>query len=99
MLRTDSGAHPASYPMHTEGSFPRGKVLERQADHSPPTSAEVRKTWIYTPTLPIRLHGVVLSYLTWVTSTFNLSYELDSSGSVSDQWRALVNTAMNLWIA
>jgi hypothetical protein len=33
----------------------------READHSPLTSAEVKKTWIYTPTPPIRLHGAVLS--------------------------------------
>jgi hypothetical protein len=30
----------------------------READHSPPTSAEVKKTWIYTST---RLHGVLLN--------------------------------------
>jgi hypothetical protein len=33
----------------------------READHSPPTSAEVKNTWIYISTLPIRLHGVVLN--------------------------------------
>jgi hypothetical protein len=33
------------------------KQQGRQADHSPPTSAEVKKTWIYT--LPICLHGIV----------------------------------------
>jgi hypothetical protein len=33
---------------------------QREADHSPPTSAEVKKMWIYTST-PIRLHGVVLN--------------------------------------
>jgi hypothetical protein len=32
----------------------------READHSLPTSAEVKKMWIYTST-PIRLHGVVLN--------------------------------------
>jgi hypothetical protein len=32
----------------------------REVDHSPPTSAEVDKMWIYTAT-PIRLHGVVLN--------------------------------------
>jgi hypothetical protein len=32
----------------------------RKVDHSPPTSAEVKKMWIYTST-PIRLHGVVLN--------------------------------------
>jgi hypothetical protein len=33
----------------------------RQADHSPPSSAEVKNTWSYTSTPPIRLHCVVLS--------------------------------------
>jgi hypothetical protein len=32
-----------------------------EADHSPPSSAEVKSAWIYTSTPPIRLHGVVLS--------------------------------------
>jgi hypothetical protein len=31
----------------------------READHSPPSSAEVRNAWRYTST-PIRLHGLVL---------------------------------------
>jgi hypothetical protein len=47
VVQTDSGAHPASYPMGAAGSFPGGK-----ADHSPPTSAEVKNTWIYTSTPP-----------------------------------------------
>jgi hypothetical protein len=33
----------------------------READLSPPTSAEVKNAWSYTSTPPIRLHGVVLS--------------------------------------
>jgi hypothetical protein len=42
-VQTGSGAHPASYPMGTGGSFPRGKVRPgRDADHSPPSSAEVK---------------------------------------------------------
>jgi hypothetical protein len=32
-----------------------------EADHSPPSSAEVKNAWSYTFTPPIRLHGVVLS--------------------------------------
>jgi hypothetical protein len=33
--------------------FPRGvKRLGRKADHLPPTSAEVKKTWVYTFTSP-----------------------------------------------
>jgi hypothetical protein len=42
-VQTSSGAHPASYPMGTGGPFPGGKVRPgRDADHSPPTSAEVK---------------------------------------------------------
>jgi hypothetical protein len=34
----------------------------READHSPPPPiVEVRNAWSYTSTLPIHLHGVVLS--------------------------------------
>jgi hypothetical protein len=33
----------------------------READNSPPSSAEVKNAWSYTSTPPIRLHGVLLS--------------------------------------
>jgi hypothetical protein len=33
----------------------------READHSPPSSAEVKNAWSYTSTPSLRLHGVVLS--------------------------------------
>jgi hypothetical protein len=33
----------------------------READHSLPSSVEVKNAWSYTSTLPIHLHGVVLS--------------------------------------
>jgi hypothetical protein len=33
----------------------------READHSPPSSAEAKNAWNYTSTPPIRLYGVVLS--------------------------------------
>jgi hypothetical protein len=33
----------------------------READHSPPSSAEVKNAWSYISTPPLRLHGVVLS--------------------------------------
>jgi hypothetical protein len=40
--QTGSGAHPASCTMGTGGSFPGGKARPgRDADHSPPSSAEV----------------------------------------------------------
>jgi hypothetical protein len=39
-----SGAHPASCTMGTGGSFPGGKARPgRDAEHSPPSSAEVKK--------------------------------------------------------
>jgi hypothetical protein len=43
-VQTGSGAHPASYIMGTGGPFPGGKERPgRDADHSPPSSAEVKK--------------------------------------------------------
>jgi hypothetical protein len=50
VVQTCSEAHPASYPMGTGGFFLGGKAAGREADHSPPTNAEVKKTWIYTST-------------------------------------------------
>jgi hypothetical protein len=41
-VQTGSGAHPASCPMGTGGSFPGEKARPgRDADHSPPSSVEV----------------------------------------------------------
>jgi hypothetical protein len=40
-VQSGSGDHPASYPMGTGGSFPGVKRLEREADHSHPSSAEI----------------------------------------------------------
>jgi hypothetical protein len=42
-VQTGSGAHPASCITGTGGSIPRGKARPgRDADHSPPSSAEVK---------------------------------------------------------
>jgi hypothetical protein len=42
-VQTGSGAHTDSYPMGTEGPFPGGKARPGcDADHSPPSSAEVK---------------------------------------------------------
>jgi hypothetical protein len=41
-VQTGSGVHPASCTMDTGGPFPGGKARPgRDADHSPPSSAEV----------------------------------------------------------
>jgi hypothetical protein len=43
-FQTGSGAHPAPYTMGTGGSFPVGKARPgRDTDHSPSSSAEVKK--------------------------------------------------------
>jgi hypothetical protein len=42
-VQTDSEAHPAPYPMGTGGSFPGVQRPGREASHSPPSSAEVKK--------------------------------------------------------
>jgi hypothetical protein len=58
-IQTGSGAHPASYPMGTGGSFPGCKARPgRDADHSPPSNAEVKMSRSYTSSPPMCLHGV-----------------------------------------
>jgi hypothetical protein len=47
-VQPGSGAHPASYPAATEGSFPGVKRLGREANHSPPSSTEIKNAWSYT---------------------------------------------------
>jgi hypothetical protein len=45
-IQISSGAHPASYTMDTGGSFPGSKERPGcDADHSPPSSAEVKKEY------------------------------------------------------
>jgi hypothetical protein len=50
---------PASCLVVTGTLFLGIKRPEREADHSPPSSAKVKNAWSRTST-PIRLHGVVL---------------------------------------
>jgi hypothetical protein len=38
------------------------KRPRREADHSPPSSTEVKNSWICTSTLPIHFHGVMQTY-------------------------------------
>jgi hypothetical protein len=64
-VQTSSGAHPASCPMDTRGSFPGGKAAG---------------AWSYTSSPPLHLHGVVLGYSTGTPFTFtfispNASFE------------------------
>jgi len=47
--------------MGTSGFFPGVKGPGREANSSPPSSAEVKNEWKYTSTSPIRIRGVVIS--------------------------------------
>jgi hypothetical protein len=49
-VQDDSGVHPASYRMATGGSFAGVMRPGREADHSPLSTAEVKKVWSYTST-------------------------------------------------
>jgi hypothetical protein len=54
-FQTGSGAHRASYPMGNRSSFPGDKRPEREADHSPPSSAEVKECmelYLHSPNTP-----------------------------------------------
>jgi hypothetical protein len=61
VVQTGSVAQPASYPMGTGALSSAVQRPRHEADHSTPTSAEVKKMWIYASTPPIRLHGMVLN--------------------------------------
>jgi hypothetical protein len=52
IIQIGFGVHPTSYTMGTGGSFPEVKGPGREVDHSPPTSAEVKKMLIYISTAP-----------------------------------------------
>jgi hypothetical protein len=48
LIQNGSGAHPASYAMGTRGFSLGLKQPGLEADHSPPSSAEVKNAWSYT---------------------------------------------------
>jgi hypothetical protein len=57
-VQTGSGAHPASYPMALSLAV---KWPGHEADHSPPSSSEVKNVWHYTSDPPTYLHGMAVS--------------------------------------
>jgi hypothetical protein len=58
-----TGLRPTQPPIQWVPGAPSLGVKRpgRGADHSPPSSAEVKNVWRYISTPPIHLHGVVLS--------------------------------------
>jgi hypothetical protein len=63
---TFTASRTALEPTHPPIQWVRGAISlgvkrpGREADQSPPSSAEVKNAWSYTSTPPIRLHGVLL---------------------------------------
>jgi hypothetical protein len=51
-VQTGSDAHPASYPMGTGVFSPGIKRPGHEADHSPPSSAEIKNEWSYSSAHP-----------------------------------------------
>jgi hypothetical protein len=71
-VQNDSGAHPASYPVVTRGSFPGLKRPGPEADHSPPSSAEVKEwveLYLHSPNTP-SWRGAQLKHRDNFTFTF-----------------------------
>jgi hypothetical protein len=71
-VQNGSGAHPASYPMGTRGSFPGVKCRRREADHSPTSSAGVKEwveLYVHSPNTP-SWRGAQLKHRDNVAFTF-----------------------------
>jgi hypothetical protein len=77
-VQNGSGAHPTSYPMGNECSFPGVKRPGRETNHSPPSSAVKECVELYLHS-PIRIHGVVLSQ----AQNYSQSYFAADGQSVS----------------
>jgi len=59
------------------------KQLGREANHSPPSSVEVKKAWSYISIPPVCLHGMVLSYSTETTLPFKQGERLRGEQGIS----------------
>jgi hypothetical protein len=59
-VQSGAEAHPASYPMGTGCSIPEDKASGREANYSPPSSAQVKDS-VVVPPLTICHLGVTLN--------------------------------------
>jgi hypothetical protein len=70
-VETGSGAHQVSYPMGIGGSFPGCKAAGPEADHSTPSSAEVKEyvelylhsQYVFMAWCSVKAHGQLYLYL------------------------------------
>jgi hypothetical protein len=58
VVQTCSGAHPASCSLGTGVLFIGINQSWHEADHSPPSSSEVKNEWSYTGTSPLCIYGI-----------------------------------------
>ena len=65
-IQTGSGPHRLLFNGY-RGSFRGLKRLEREVNHSSPSSVEDKKEWSYTSTPPLYLHGIGRSNVTLLT--------------------------------
>jgi hypothetical protein len=77
-VQTGSGAHAASCPMGIGGSFPGGKARPgRDADHSPPSSAEVlsiSRSYVSSPPCAsMSCSGTVLFFYLYLFRQMNIT--------------------------
>jgi hypothetical protein len=100
-VQTDSGAHPASYPISTGGSFPRGRAARdmKLTIHLQLTP----RSGMVEPYLhsPINLHGVKLNYCIQLLPFTFISFQLlarislqISSGILFEHLVCLINFLM-----
>jgi hypothetical protein len=70
--KTGSGALPAPYPVGTRGFSLGVKWPGREADHSPPSDAEIKNAWSYTSTsLLVKQYDFMAWYLVKHWDRFN----------------------------
>jgi len=88
-VQTGSGVYRASYPMGTWGSFPGVQKPGCEADHSPPSNAEVKEwveLYLYSPNTPsqrgaqlknareqLDLYFYIYAYSPFFYTNFNVS--------------------------
>jgi hypothetical protein len=80
-------------PPGAEEFLPGGKAAGREADHSRPSSVEVKNAWSYTSTPAIRLHGVVLRWSTGTTLCIKLLVLTQFSFRMNPHINSLTNAS------
>jgi hypothetical protein len=70
-IQTGTGAHSASYPVGSGDNMTRGPG--READHSPPSSCEIKNVWSYTSVPP---YFVVVWHVFQHRDTFTFAFVL-----------------------